>query len=302
MDLTSRAMVTSLSIKGIWSAVAEDERVTAEVAQRYHVSEEVGRYLKKVCDPKKVPALKKFNSSRSTLYNLHRKMTLAWDDKGGRMLPAAMYFDYMAKIGEAKQRLIEDYESFLKDIPALKANAQIEQNGLFRDEDWPDPSEMLQKVDIRVRITPLADSGDFRVQLGADEEAKIKEQVERDLFGTLAGSLAELVGRIKTCVIDTQQRLEKYELDNKGKVLHSFKDTAITNLREMVAMVPKLNVIGDPTLTALGEEIETMLCQHEPQTLRDNYVVRKQVVSDAGNIAAKLASIESVLFQQAEAA
>ena len=64
----------------------------------------------------------------------------------------------------------------------------------------------------------------------------------------------------------------------------------------------KLNVIGDPTLTELLDEIEKSLCQKDPQVLRDNFIVRKQAVSDATAIAKKLASIENVLSQQAEAA
>jgi hypothetical protein len=299
MDLTNRAMIASLSIRGIWSAVAEDERVTAEVAQKHGVSAEVGRYMKKICDPKKVGTLKEFNSARSTLYNLHRTLTLAWDDKAGRMLPAAMYFDYMAKIGEAKQRMVEKYEAFLLEMPLLQARAQVEMNGLYRAEDWPDPNELRQKVEVRVRITPLADASDFRVQLGAEEEAKIKEQVTRDLYTKLTGALGELVGNLKTCVLDTQERLAKYEVDAQGKTVHTFRDTAITNLREMVANARKLNVVGDPGLTALFDQIDGSLCRHEPQALRDNFVLRKQAVSDAGALAAQLGEIEKVLMAAA---
>jgi hypothetical protein len=302
MDLTSKAMIATLSIKGIWSAAAEDESVTSEVARQHQVSEDLGRYLKRICDPRKIPTLKKFNSSRGALRILHRKMTLAWYDKGGRMLPSAAYFEYMNAIGAQKQRVIEDYDAFLNEIPTLKAKARVEMNALFHEEDWPDVDELRAKVDIRVRITPLADAADFRVQLGADEEAKIKAQVSKDLFANLAGGLAELVGQVKTCVQDTHARLAKYEVDGQGNTVHTFRDTAITNLREIVADARKLNVIGDPTLTALLDEIDGSLCQKDPQTLRDNFVQRQQAVNDADAIAKKLANVESVLCMQAEAA
>ena len=233
MDLTTRAMIATLSVKGIWSAVGEDEEASQDIAKQKGIRSDVYRAIKKICDPKQVPSLKKFNSSRSALRNLHRQLTLAWEDKGGRMLPATAYFDYMAKIDSAKQKVVDDYEAFLMDIPALKNRFQTdpETAGAFRDEDWPDVEDLRAKVDIRVRITPLADAADFRVALGADEESKIKEQVSKDLFAKLASGLADLVGQVKKCVLDTQQRLAKYEVDNKGKSLHTFRDTAVTSAR-----------------------------------------------------------------------
>jgi hypothetical protein len=161
---------------------------------------------------------------------------------------------------------------------------------------------LRQKVDIRIRIQPLADTSDFRVQLGAEEEQRIKEQYSKDLGAKLAGALGELVSDLKKCVLDSKQRFESYATGKDGKVIHTFRDTAITNLREMIGDARKLNVLGDRTLNGLFDEIEQSLCSKDPQVLRDNFVERTKAVSSAGVIANKLASIESVLFQQAEAA
>lgn len=304
MDLSSKAMIASVSIKGIWGAVAEDEEASREVAQRHNVDPNIGRYLKKILDPKRVPSLKKFNSSRNALRILHRKMTLAWNDRGGRLLPQAVYFDYMAEIGAAKQKVIDDYEAFLAEMPTLKAavKADPESSGLFRDDDWPDVQTLRDKVNIRVRIEPLADVADFRVQLGATEESKIRESCQKDIYAKLAGGLADLVSKVKETVQDSKRRFEEYATDTDGKVIKTFKDTAVTNLRGIVADARKLNVIGDPTLDLLLKEIDQSLCSKDPQSLRDNFVLRKQAVSDASSIAAKLANIESVLSMQAESA
>lgn len=297
LDLTSKAMIARLSIRGIWSAVAEDVEASRELARQKGIRSDVYRAMKKICDPKNVPSLKAFNSSHAALYNLHRSLTLAWDDKGGRLLPVEMYFDYMTKIEEAKQRMIERYDVLLSEIPVLKQRFRLdpETAGAYRDEDWPDPAELRQKLDVRVRITPLADASDFRVRLGEEEEAKIKAQVTKDLYGQLAGALSDLIGNLKTCVLDTQQRLAAYETDASGKVVRTFRDTAITNLRGMVANARKLNVLGDEGLDSLFAEIENSLCRHDPQTLRDNFVLRKQAVQSAGALAGRLAEIESVL-------
>lgn len=304
MDLTKRAMLARVSVKGIWNAIAEDEQLTAEVAQRHGLRADLGRYMKKICDPKKVPSLKEFNGARSALYVIHRKMTLAWDDKAGRLLPQTQYFDYMNAISDAKQKVIEKYDAFLNDIPGLKAKFQAdpETRGAYRDEDWPDVQQLRDKVNIRVHIQPLADASDFRVQLGTEEEKKIKEQISKDLYAKLAGGLAEMIGDLKECVLDSKQRFESYQLDGHGKTVKTFKDTAVTNIRKMVDNARKLNVMGDSNLDRLLGEIDTLLCQKDPQVLRDNFMERQKTVANATEIAARLASIEAVLGQQAEAA
>jgi len=304
MNISERAMLVSLSIKGVWSAVAEDERISQEVAQRYAVSAEVGRYMKKICDPKKVPSLKKFNSTRNELYNLHRELTLPWDDHGTRLLPAAMYFDYMAKVQAAKTAMEEAYEEFLREIPALKAQARRDLNGLFREEDWPEPDALRRRLSIRIKVMPMADANDFRVKLGAEEEAKIRQQVNQEVFQTLANSLLDLVRRLKTCVEDMHDRIGSYKTDSPvtGKTIKRFTDSAVNNLREMVEIIPKLNVLGSPEIDSLVQEIRNSLCRYDAQDLRDNYLLRRQVVKGAGEVAKKLAAIESVLAANVEAA
>ena len=304
LDLSSRAMIAHLSIRGIWSAVAEDERVTAEVAKQHGVSSDIGRYLKKVCDPKKIASLKDFNAKRAALYNMHRAKTLAWDDKGGRLLPAPEYFNYMADIDTAKVAMMTAYEVFLNELPAIKAKFQTdpETAGLYRDEDWPDVNELRARVDVRVRIQPLADPNHFLVKLGDEVEANIKAGIQKDVFSKLSAGLGDLVGRLKDVVTDAQERMAGYQVNAEGKTVKTFRDSAITNVRDMVADARKLNVIGDPTLNTLLNEIEAQLCTKDPQALRDNFILRKKAVNDAGSLAAKLANIENVLCSQGEAA
>jgi hypothetical protein len=292
-------MIARVSIKGIWSAVGEDEQASKDLAQQKGIRSDVYRAIKKICDPKQVPSLKEFNSARSTLYAMHRTMTLAWDDKAGRMLPATMYFEYMQKIGEQKQRVIDNYEKFLNDIPGLKAKFQSdpETAGAYRAEDWPDVNELRDKVDIRVKISPVTDASDFRVQLGEGEVAKIKQQIQKDAWNQVAGGVGELIRELKECVLDSAQRLDKYG----RKEATRFSDTAVTNVRNLVGTARKLNVLGDASINQILDEIEKGICSQDPQVLRDNCVVRDQTISSSNLIARKLASIESVLFEQAAA-
>jgi hypothetical protein len=296
--LKEKAMLASLSIRGIWTAVAEDERVTAEVAQRYQVESSVGRYMKRVCDPKKVPSLRKLNQARTDLYNIHRRLTLPWDDKGTRLLPAEMYFEYTRQVQEAKQAVLDAYEQFLYELPELKRQARIDLNGLFREEDWPEPETLRRRLEIRVKILPFPDENDFRVSLGDEEVKRIREQITQDIYQSVAVSVLELVQRLRSTVTDMYERISRYD----SKESRSFKDTAVTNLRELLAIVPKLNVIGAPEINQICEELEQKLCQYDAQELRDNYLLRKKVLSESKAAMDRLAAVEQVLGQAVQAA
>jgi len=304
MSLTEKAMIARVNIKGPWNAAGEDEAESLAIARRKGISEDVYRAIKKLLDPKRVPTLKAFTSARSTMRTKHRQMTLAWEEKGGRLLPVTMYFDYMQEMGTLKQKVEDTYRDFCNDIPSLKLQFQTDPStaNAYREEDWPDPAELIAKFEVRLRITPLADADHFLCKIGEEEERRIKEDCSKDIYGKVVGGLAELVSDLKKVVEESLASIAKYETDSQGKVLHTFKDTAVLNVRKITATARKLNVLNDPTLNQLLDQIDANLGRKDPQVLRDNYVQRKQVVADAGDMVKKLAQIESALFRAAEAA
>lgn len=292
--ICEKGMLVCLTIKGFWSAVIKDEQATNEVAAKYGANPNVGRYMKKLLDPKKIPALKKVNQDRSALRQFHYKLTLPWNDDGTRLLPAAMYFDYTSGITERTNALNGHYDEFLEALPTLREQAKRDLNGLFREDDWPEAKDLKDRLSIRTKIFPLADASDFRCNLGAEHDALIKQEITANIYGKLTGGLCEVYTRLHACVQDMVERLEGYQVDAQGKVVKTFKDSAVNNLRELIDIVPKLNVMDDPTLTQIAESLR-MLVRNDAQKLRDDYVVRGQTVGAGKAIAAQLAKVTEIL-------
>jgi hypothetical protein len=149
-----------------------------------------------------------------------------------------------------------------------------------------------------VKILPFPDENDFRVSLGDEEVKRIREQITQDIYQSVAVSVLELVQRLRSTVSDMYERISRYD----SKESKSFKDTAVTNLRELLAIVPKLNVIGAPEINQICEELEQKLCGHGAQELRDNYLLRKKVLSESKAAMDRLAAVEQVLGQAVQAA
>ena len=70
-----------------------------------------------------------------------------------------------------------------------------------------------------------------------------------------------------------------------------FRDSLVENIRDMLDLIPALNVTGDPSITRLAQQIETNFGKLNAETLRTNKVVRRQAHEDAQNIITKFGSL-----------
>ncbi|GIW55381.1 MAG: hypothetical protein KatS3mg082_1785 [Nitrospiraceae bacterium] len=68
-----------------------------------------------------------------------------------------------------------------------------------------------------------------------------------------------------------------------------FRDTMVENLRELVDLVPRLNLTNDPRLEAMRQEIAQHLSGHAPEALRVDAAKRAAVAAKAKEIAQKIA-------------
>jgi len=294
--LAEKALLISLSIKGFWSATTDDHEVENFIGQTYRVDPRVGQYKKKLLDPKKIAELKKVNELRSQLYTYYKEHTVPWLDRGVRMFAADKYMEIVGKINELKQKLLDAYiYEFLPRVPELRDQAKRELNGLFKEQDWPDVEQLREKARVSVKVYPLSDPNDIRVGVSEEERQQIKREAEKAAYSSIAQSVLEIVQRLRVAVEDFVNRVEPYRRDSNGKVVNSFRDSAVLNLRELLRIIPALNVTGNQQIVELCEEIDKAICRIEPQDLRDDDVLRRKTVESAKSIKDRLESVEEIL-------
>ena len=288
-DLSTRAMLAGLSISA-WSAKRFDKKVSAEVAHAHGTSEDVGRYNKKLVADDEF--LNEIRTQASAARDYYYYNTLAWDDDGHRILNASLYYDYMAKMEQFQNAFNAaadkfcDYSHWTEVVERAKGKL----NGLFNPEDYPRHQEIRRKFDLRVKISPLPASQDFRVALDAVAVQQIQEAHEKAVEETIFRSMKDVYERIHHTVEDMANRLGSMEITPEGKTLHAFRDSVTGNLQELLDVLPHLNIINDPSLNALGDSLRATLLQHSAQSLRDNHIVRKNTAERAAEIAQKMAA------------
>lgn len=275
--LSEKAMLVKLSISK-WSARKLDKKVTREVADKYGTDQDRGRYNKVLLAK---TALEKITQAESKGRTFHYAQTLPWKDDGWRILPSANYFNYTEEMRRLRAEFDDAVREFLDSYPSLVEEARWQLNGLFNPEDYPSIFKMANKFCFEVEVNPMPTAADFRVDLQADEVARIQKEIEARANKGAQVAMQDLWNRLHGAVSSMAERLS-----DPDKI---FRDSLVTNLVDLVDLLPRLNLTGDANLAKMAEDARVKLTAYDPQTLRDHKQARAHTAQAANDILAAMA-------------
>jgi|SRR6056297_374025 len=269
--ITEKAMLASLHIS-CWSARKHDKQVSKEVDDKYG-GKDAGRFNKVLANK---DALKSIKTITSTARIFHQEQTLPWGERGERLLPSANYSNYSRQMRTYQQQFDDAVLAFVRDYNSVIWDARQRLGGLFRKEDYPDPSDIRDKFAFRTIITPVPMSDDFRVNLGKDEVDAIKRDIENRIEQAHAAATQDLWKRLYDVVSHMVDRLSDPEA--------IFRDSLVGNIVKITEILPRLNINDDPQLDQMRRKIEDSLCAYSPDQLRKNKKLRKKAVGNAQDV------------------
>jgi hypothetical protein len=281
----SKAMLACLSISQ-WGNRKFERKVTNAIADAEHTDRAFLSTTKKLLGK---DATSMISAAVARARDHHYTNTLPWQDSGYRLLPSANYFKYVEKERAINVEFKDAVESFLKVYPGHREVARVSLNGLFNENDYPSVESMRSKYSMESNFLPFPDSGDLRIDIPAAEIAKISQNVDARVAEALKQATADLFKRVVEVVSALRDKLVAYNVNAEGKIDHPFRDTAITNLRDLAELLPRLNVTEDPDLAALQVKLMQSLCPLNPDQLRNSNAARDQAVRSADDILNSLA-------------
>ena len=277
MDLNRDAMLAGLRITA-WSGRLYDREASDHVAVHHDASASAGRYNKRLLPKAAFAAL---TATMSEARTRHYANSLPWDDKGARLLTVANYEHYTELMDAFRERVVRQRARFIEDYDDYVGQARLDLGKLFRIEDYPSKDALQDKFSIRYRITPVPDADHFIAKLASDDTDRVKRDIERHIEEQLHDAVGDLYRRLAGAVERVSERLEE---DENGKPL-VFRDTMISNIRDLVDVVPRLNIFGDDRLARLCEQVKDRIAAVEPDSLRPSKtfdpVARAHVKRDA---------------------
>lgn len=264
-------MLVNLSVS-CWTASKKDNKAGTAVKAQASASAQAGWFNKRLVNP---DALKAIGKVEGRIRDFHYKHTLPWGDNGDRILSALAYMDYVDGLRAIKTEFEQEVSKFVRDYPSLVQSARTMLGAMYEPGDYPTPEAIATKFEVRTGFTPMPDAADFRVDVGAEAVAEIKKSITDSINERLRLATKECWLRLDEVV-----RKMADTLDDPERV---FRDSLVDNIRELVILLPKMNLTGDTNLSmAICEIREALLV--DPDTLRRNKTTRAVVADTARTI------------------
>jgi len=272
--IQSRAMLARLSISQ-WTARKHDGSVSREV-ERAHAAHDAGRYNKLLVSKVLLDPLAKL---AGVIRTYHYEMTLPWNDAGERLLPSTLFAKYTDQIRKYRGEFNTLVTELVRTYPAEVQAARNRLGTMYNPGDYPDASDLYRRFDIAIEFTAIPDAKDFRVDVSDEAAEEIREQITNTVTQRQKDAVQDCYRRVHEVVSKIQQRLSDKDA--------TFRDSLIQNARDLMAVLPSLNITNDPVLTGLYCEIDTLL-EVTPGALRNNPTKRQETADAADAILAKL--------------
>jgi hypothetical protein len=265
-------MIINLQI-GIWQGYRLDKEASKRVTQEAQADDDAARVNKHLV-PK--DALKVINSAGSALRAHAYRMSLAWKDNGDRILTRKAYTAFIEEHSRLRDAFFAAVDEFLdRDYPAAMSRAAFRMGGLFNATDYPSVSELRHKFYVHLDIDPVQTAGDFRVTMLDEQADVIKEGIERAMGERVNRAMRDVWDRLAKAV-------ENFAVRMAGDSY--FKDATIENIKEIVELLPSLNVLEDPELDRIAKQVSSVLLKCDAKELRADKILREQMSDEARQI------------------
>ena len=286
MNLATDAMLVSLRVHA-WSGRRHDRKASEHVAVHHDADVTAGRYNKTLLPKDAFAAIAAVMSDARAA---HYQNTLPWDDQGARLLPVDNHDRYTAEIDRLVERMVRERVRFIEDYPANTKRARLKLGKLYHPEEYPSTEALHGKFSIDYAIVPVPRAEHFMAKLAASDTERVKRAIEAQAARKLRDAHKDLYRRLGEAVGHVARRLDD-GADGKALV---FRDSMIEKLRDLVAVVPRLNVFGDAELSALCREIDDRIARVDPNALRPSRrefdpQARRRVKRDADALGARFA-------------
>jgi hypothetical protein len=277
MRLSDRALLVQLSIS-TWSANKLDKEISNETNAIKGVQQNAGRYHKSLlpmCDLLD-DIKKKATLIRTKFYD----NTLPWGVKGIQILPTANYLAFMTDFRKERSEYEYLVKQFVPAYPQLVLDAQRFLGSAYKPADYPEAHEIADKFKMDMQVMPVPNN-DFRVNIADEELERIHDEVEARVKDAARGAMQDVWQRLYDKVKHFAEKMD----DPKA----IFRDTTVEHLVDLCELLPRLNVMDDPNLEVMRQEVEAKLAGYNPDVLRVNPTTRQTVADEANDIAAKMA-------------
>ena len=263
MSISNSAMLVEMNIS-VWTGQRVDRGATIKVTEDANATADAGQFKKNLMAG---TTLRKEIADYAALCRTwHNGRTLPWSDKGTRLLPTSMFFDYKKEVNARRDYFNSKVARFIEEYPNLMLAAERNLGDLFNPADYPTIDEVQSKFGFRLVFSPVAEAGDFRIDVGNSELAELREQYESAYESRVQEAMQTAWDKLHDVLTTMSEKLTEPE-GEKPKLFHS---TFVSNITDMCSLLTHLNVTNDPKLEMARRELERAVANVDIADIRSD--------------------------------
>lgn len=283
-SLSERAVLATLRL-GAYGGKAVDREVTEDTAERYKAdSKNSGTYTKWVIGKQFLDPVSK---SGRLATQVHKILTLPWEDKGARILATTGYMSYTEQMRLRRLDYMAKAKHFADQWDAAVQEAKARLGNMFDPENYDGAGEVLDRFYFDAEIKGIPEAGDFRAKLSDASVKAIVKDIERRSDQRLEAAMNDVFERILKVTGHMVDRLKNYQPPTgrgKGETGVNFHDSTVYNIKELADILPALNLTGDKRLDDLQQQLVSELVAYSPEILKADPKLRSDTARKAEKI------------------
>jgi hypothetical protein len=251
-----------------------------QAAETFHAEGDFLSARKKLLDTRH-QAYKEVTAVRGKIVSYWRAVTLPYPEPGLRLIKQAQVEPFNQQMQEFRDDLAAAVTKLEDHYGELKTAARRRLGALYNPMDYPSSLDGLFSVEWDF---PSVEPPDYLLQLSPAIYEQEKNRVAARFEEAVQLTEQAFITEIARLVSHLTERLTGSENGQK-KI---FRDSAVENLTDFFERFRKLNPRSNPELEALIQQAQAIVQGTEPQALRDNDLIRQQVVTDLSRVQAVL--------------
>lgn len=286
--LEKKCMLVTFSAS-MYTGRKKDKAAAATVSEKYGNEVELGSFVKQSIPAEYLKAIQSnINDFRVFLYF----NTLPWTHKGDLLLSTDLYKKVMDKQRECFLNHEKLVAEFIENYENYKVDAETRLNGLFNPADYPSLSKVKSKFSWSIDFQSIQSAKNFKVDLAENEVNEIAAKIAMNNSAAVKNAMANVWQRVFDSIKALSEKMKENRTDKTGAdVSPIFRNSIIENIKELIDILPGLNITNDPALAAAAADLSRDIASLNPDVLRENKELRKETAEKADAILNKIGNL-----------
>jgi len=277
MSISNSAILVELNIS-VWTANVVDRAATDKVTRDANASYDAGQFRKNLMAG--TTKRKEIANYAAATRTWHNGATMPWSDQGPRITPLSRFMWYKQELNKRKDHFDGLVEDFVANYDQHVQESLHYLGSMANPDDYPSPDEIRSKFAMTAVFSSVPQSGDFRLDLPAEE----LEQVKRDYDEAYERRLADAMRDPWNKLHDRLTKMLAKVDDSNGGVAKRWGEGFVTGAEALCDTLGQLNLTNDPKLEEARRRLKGALANVYVEDLKEDASIREQMKTKLDNI------------------